>query len=394
MHESVCKKMQMAIGDSKKMRKNKNRNRSKEQHEVKNSNQNEIFPVEKEEKKKKNKRMNVELKRSKDEADISDLSYSTDQMETNGRGKKKKRSLKNKKKTENDDSSEKETVILDQPNEIEGGFCQEDSDANEIEENKDKSKRKKRKSEKKAEADSDANEVEEKQKGKSRKKRKSEKAEADSDANEVEENQKGKSRKERKSEKKTKTGGVARPYIDAENTPEQENGGILTCHNPNAEENFRGKSGEAEDVYELSSGDEDASKGMRKWITEYYQSRPGLQILQEKIDEYIVAYEAERERERKEKEARIAEDGWTVVVHNKGRKKTTDSETGIAVGSVSQAAVIDNMAKKKTKDIGLDFYRFQKREAKRNEIMELQSKFEQDKKRAQQLRAARKFRPL
>nr|GLL39108.1 uncharacterized protein DDB_G0286299 isoform X1 [Ipomoea trifida] len=391
--------MKMAIGDSKKMRKNKNRNRSKEQHEVKNSNQNEeIFPVEKEEKKKKNKRMNVELKRSKDEADISDLSYSTDQMETNGRGNKKKRSLKNKKKTENDDSSEKETVILDQPNEIEGGFCQEDSDANEIEENKDKSKRKKRKSEKKAEADSDANEVEEKQKGKSRKKRKSEKAEADSDANEVEENQKGKSRKKRKSEKKTNTGGVARPYIDAENTSEQENVGKSRktegYPQPNAEENFRGKSGEAEDVYELSSGDEDASKGMRKWVTEYYQSRPGLQILQEKIDEYIVAYEAERERERKEKEARIAEDGWTVVVHNKGRKKTTDSETGIAVGSVSQAAVIDNMAKKKTKDIGLDFYRFQKREAKRNEIMELQSKFEQDKKRAQQLRAARKFRPL
>lgn len=154
----------------------------------------------------------------------SHLRLYTDQMETNGRGNKKKRSLKNKKKTENDDSSEKETVILDQPNEIEGGFCQEDSDANEIEENKDKSKRKKRKSEKKAEADSDANEVEEKQKGKSRKKRKSEKAEADSDANEVEENQKGKSRKKRKSEKKTNTGGVARPYIDAENTSEQENG--------------------------------------------------------------------------------------------------------------------------------------------------------------------------
>lgn len=71
-------------------------------------------------------------------------------------------------------------------------------------------------------------------------------------------------------------------------------------------------------------------------------------------------------QERKEKEARIAEEGWTVVVHHKGRKKTTDSETGIAVGSVSQAAVIDNMAKKKTKDVGLDFYRFQKREAKRN----------------------------
>lgn len=71
-------------------------------------------------------------------------------------------------------------------------------------------------------------------------------------------------------------------------------------------------------------------------------------------------------QERKEKEARAAEGGWTVVVHHKGRKKTTDSETGIAVGSVSQTAVMDNMAKKKKNDVGLDFYRFQKREAKRN----------------------------
>ncbi|XP_059293810.1 uncharacterized protein LOC132046970 [Lycium ferocissimum] len=148
-----------------------------------------------------------------------------------------------------------------------------------------------------------------------------------------------------------------------------------------------------EDIYELSSGDEDYSKGMRKWVADYHQNRPGLEVLQERIDEFITDYEVKKEQEKKEKEALAAEDGWTVVVHHKGRKKTTDSETGIAVGSVSQAAVMDNMAKKKNKDVGLDFYRFQKREAKRNEIMVLQSKFEQDKKRIQQLRAARKFRP-
>lgn len=69
---------------------------------------------------------------------------------------------------------------------------------------------------------------------------------------------------------------------------------------------------------------------------------------------------------RVEREAQAAEGGWTVVVHHKGRKKTTDAETGIAVGSVAQAAVLDKMGKKKKKDVGLDFYRFQKREAHRN----------------------------
>jgi len=74
-------------------------------------------------------------------------------------------------------------------------------------------------------------------------------------------------------------------------------------------------------------------------------------------------------QERKEKEALVGEGGWTVVVHHKGRKKTTDSETGIAVGSVAQAAVENKMTKKKRKEVGLDFYRFQKREAQRNGII-------------------------
>lgn len=73
-------------------------------------------------------------------------------------------------------------------------------------------------------------------------------------------------------------------------------------------------------------------------------------------------------QERKEREALAAEGGWTVVVHHKGRKKTTDAESGIAVGSVALAAVEDKMAEKKKKEVGLDFYRFQRREAKRNGI--------------------------
>lgn len=71
-------------------------------------------------------------------------------------------------------------------------------------------------------------------------------------------------------------------------------------------------------------------------------------------------------QDRKEREARAAEGGWTVVTHHKGRKKTTESETGTVVGSVSEAALRDQAAKKKQKEVGLDFYRFQKREAQRN----------------------------
>jgi hypothetical protein len=51
------------------------------------------------------------------------------------------------------------------------------------------------------------------------------------------------------------------------------------------------------------------------------------------------------------------------VVHHKGRKKTTDAETGTAVGSVSLTAMQEKMANKKPKEVDMNFYRFQKREA-------------------------------
>ncbi|XP_073156321.1 uncharacterized protein [Henckelia pumila] len=162
-----------------------------------------------------------------------------------------------------------------------------------------------------------------------------------------------------------------------------------------SQDDFLEKKGNVADfeVDQMSSGDEDYSKGMRKWVIQYHQSRPGIKVLQERIDDFITAHEAQEEQARKEREAQAAEGGWTVVVHHKGRKKTTDAESGTAVGSVAQAAVLDKMAKKKRKEVGLEFYRFQRREARRNEIMMLQSKFEQDKKRIQEMRAARKFRP-
>ncbi|XP_011021155.1 PREDICTED: eukaryotic translation initiation factor 5B-like isoform X3 [Populus euphratica] len=161
------------------------------------------------------------------------------------------------------------------------------------------------------------------------------------------------------------------------------------------DENMLEKRGETnqDEACCISSGDEDYSKGMKKWLTEYHQSRPGLTVLQQRLDEFIIAHEEKLEQERKEREAQAAEGGWTVVKHHKGRKKTTDSESGITVGSVAPAAVENQMTKKKPKEVGLEFYRFQKREAQRSEIMALRSKFEEDRKRIQQLRAARKFRP-
>ncbi|XP_009764778.1 uncharacterized protein [Nicotiana sylvestris] len=298
----------------------------------------ENFAKVSEEKKRKKKKLALQNRRSKDEIGECHLSYNKD----NADGEKKKSKSSKQKKRKNDTLAE--SGVVDQYDDVEDGLGQENTISSEPgKPEKRKLKGKKRKSEKKA--------------GKT-------------EGNDFSKRQKGKSKETHRIVEKDRPSSIA-------------------------EDDLPGKTEQSEDeeIYELSSGDEDYSKGMRKWVTDYYQSRPGIKVLQERIDEFITDHEAKKEQERKEKEARAAEGGWTVVVHHKGRKKTTDSETGIAVGSVSQTAVMDNMAKKKKNDVGLDFYRFQKREAKRNEIMVLQSKFEQDKKRIQQLRAARKFRP-
>ncbi|KAG7543810.1 Ribosomal RNA-processing protein 7 C-terminal domain [Arabidopsis thaliana x Arabidopsis arenosa] len=152
---------------------------------------------------------------------------------------------------------------------------------------------------------------------------------------------------------------------------------------------------EEEDVYQISSGDEDCTRGMKKWVTDYYEGRPGLDELQKRIDDFMTAHDERLAQEKQDREAKAAEGGWTVVVHHKGRKKTTETESGTAVGSFSQAALEDKISKKKQiEPVAHGFYRFQRREAQLNEILSLQSKFEQDKKRIQQLRAARRFKPF
>ncbi|XP_004232112.1 uncharacterized protein [Solanum lycopersicum] len=300
----------------------------------------ENFPKVTKEKKRNKKNLNMQSRRSKDDIDECHIAYHKD--ESNNAVGEKKKSKSSKQKRKNNTLAESGGV--NQSNEIEDEIGRDNTISSEPDNQETrKSKRKKRKSDKKAG-----------------------KAEVDG----VPKRQRGNLKETNDIVEKDHPLSIAKDDFPVD-----------------------GEQVEEEEIYELSSGDEDYSKGMRKWVANYYQNRPGLDVLQERIDEFIIDYEAKKEQEKKEKEALAAEDGWTVVVHHKGRKKTTDSETGIAVGSVSQAAVMDNVAKKKNKDVGLDFYRFQKREAKRNEIMVLQSKFEQDKKRIQQLRAARKFRP-
>ncbi|KAL0430378.1 UNVERIFIED_CONTAM: Ribosomal RNA-processing protein 7A [Sesamum radiatum] len=331
--------------------------------------------------KKKKKKPSVDITEEEDDAGMFELANNTDEThEINGGNKKSKKLIKNKRKNSKIARMGIEEFDTPQSNEVDDSISGEKDVQNEPAEEKLRKSRKKKK--RNVEGINKGDELNDKDDASElkneemagRTESKTQHHIANSEGlNNVDTRKRskmGKSKKPEKIEKKKK-------LVANELSPDY----LLE------------KRGEGDEVYQMSSGDEDYSKGMRKWITQYRQSRPGLKLLQERIDDFIMAHEAREEQARAEREAQAAEGGWTVVVHHKGRKKTTDAESGIAVGSVAQAAVIDKMAQKKKKEVGLDFYRFQKREAHRNEIMMLQSKFEQDKKRIQQLRAARKFRP-
>ncbi len=109
------------------------------------------------------------------------------------------------------------------------------------------------------------------------------------------------------------------------------------------------------------------------------------------MDAWIAAHEGAAAAVRADAAAAAAaDDGWTVVGATRGRRKTTDAE-GTAVGGVNPAKA---ERRRGAGPVGAtDFYRHQRRENQRNAVAELRAKFEEDKKRIAELRAARKFKP-
>lgn len=133
-------------------------------------------------------------------------------------------------------------------------------------------------------------------------------------------------------------------------------------------------------------------QGLKAWVNAHKAQKPGNAELQRQLDQWMEDYEAEEERRKAAAMAAMEEDGWTVVQRHKGRKKNT-SESGVTVGAVAAAAAAARAAKKRPVEHA-DFYRFQQREKRRNDLLELRERFEEDKRRLAELKAVRKFKPV
>lgn len=130
--------------------------------------------------------------------------------------------------------------------------------------------------------------------------------------------------------------------------------------------------------------------GLQRWQDEYDAARPDAAELQARIDADLAAFDDEKARDkalRMAMDGKEDEEGWTVVV--KGGRMVAEDAAGGDGGGADQ-----NPKKRAKKDRELqNFYRFQQKDARKDQIAALRKKFDLDKMRITQMKGDRKFRP-
>eukprot|EP00611_Tribonema_gayanum_P001104 TRINITY_DN1082_c0_g1_i1.p1 TRINITY_DN1082_c0_g1~~TRINITY_DN1082_c0_g1_i1.p1 ORF type:complete len:276 (+),score=101.36 TRINITY_DN1082_c0_g1_i1:156-983(+) len=131
--------------------------------------------------------------------------------------------------------------------------------------------------------------------------------------------------------------------------------------------------------------------GLAAVVQQYRDARPDHEELRERVDAYINLFdakEAEEEQERLDAKNQPDADGFVTVTYKKRRREAAEPDAAAAA-----AAAGGRKKKKKPQELH-NFYRFQMREAKREQLATLREKFEQDKAKIERMKAARKFKPF
>ncbi|XP_066903968.1 putative ribosomal RNA-processing protein 7 homolog B [Halyomorpha halys] len=138
-------------------------------------------------------------------------------------------------------------------------------------------------------------------------------------------------------------------------------------------------------------GEEDTSPfGLPKWCKEYNRALINPADIKDEIDNYMEEYDRkveEEEKRLKELTTEPDEEGW-VTITKKGRNP----------GFARKESVLKNIMKKnklkqKKKQL-INFYSFQIKESKMNQLIQLREKFEEDKKKIELMKQSRKFKPF
>ncbi|XP_033323372.2 ribosomal RNA-processing protein 7 homolog A [Megalopta genalis] len=133
--------------------------------------------------------------------------------------------------------------------------------------------------------------------------------------------------------------------------------------------------------------------GLAKWCKDYNDSICDEERMKKEIEDYMNNYDR-RINEKIISEKAMAEedksnDGWVTVTGQKKRGQYALARKDSVINKVQQK----EEQKNKKKQL-LNFYTFQIRESKKQNLAELRKKFELDKKRLQDLKSKRTFKPF
>lgn len=125
-----------------------------------------------------------------------------------------------------------------------------------------------------------------------------------------------------------------------------------------------GNTSDGEDVGAHRAG---AGEGVRSWVQQFRSREVAEDELQASVDAYMTYFDERTEAEKQARKNRIVdEDGFELVTYSRKRNMPDAPEP----------------PRKKKKEL-VDFYRFQIREKKREELAALRNKFEADKRRVE-----------
>uniref|UniRef100_M4BU35 Ribosomal RNA-processing protein 7 C-terminal domain-containing protein n=1 Tax=Hyaloperonospora arabidopsidis (strain Emoy2) TaxID=559515 RepID=M4BU35_HYAAE len=124
--------------------------------------------------------------------------------------------------------------------------------------------------------------------------------------------------------------------------------------------------------------------GLQAYAARYRRNRPGLSVLKDMADRFMASFdaaEAECLRQRNEKKNQVDDDGYHVVVNRKKR------------GVIQAEEVLARPVKKRKSNELDNFYRFQTREKKRDQLKTLRERFQEDRHVVEKLKKANKYQP-
>ena len=145
-------------------------------------------------------------------------------------------------------------------------------------------------------------------------------------------------------------------------------------------------------VMTLNSKDRVGLIGLTKWCREYNGSICSEKEMKEEIESYMQNYDkriVNKIANEKAMEEAEENDGWVTV---SGRKKRGQFALSRKESTVNKVHAKEEQKDKK-KELR-NFYTFQIRESKKQNLAELRKKFELDKKRLQDLKSKRTFKPF